>query len=130
MRVKEGLFCVLMLWGKLLHLYSVRPGGPCGESGIEIEVEPWIQFQMVFVDFDHVHFVITFEMNFAEVVLVQEIIRDDQPLVVVAESNGVRTRIQPQVHDSGLERCLRVADVEHSYLPRLERSKQETVAAF
>ena len=80
----------LRLGGKLLHRYSVRPGGPGGEGRVEIEVEARIQFQVVFVDFDHVHLVIALKVDFAEIVLVQEIVGDDQPLVVVSESDRNR----------------------------------------
>ena len=38
------------------------------------------------------HPVIAFEMNFAEIVLVEEVVGDDQSLVVVGQGDVVRTR--------------------------------------
>ena len=51
---------------------------------------------MVFVDFDHVDLVVSLEVDLAEVVLVEEVVGDDQPLVVVGESNRVRAASKPR----------------------------------
>jgi hypothetical protein len=38
---------------------------------------------MVFSDLDHVHFVIAFEVDLAEIVFIEEVVDDNEPFVVV-----------------------------------------------
>src|SRR3954469_19383549 len=104
----------------LLHGNPVRPRRSRGECGVEVHIKPRIQFQMIFEYFDRVNVVIALEMNLSEVVFVEEVVTDHQPLVVIAECNRVRTRIHAQVHNPCLERMFRVAHVEHANLSGLK----------
>ena len=62
---------------------------PCGRAGcregcIEIHVKTLIQLQVIFGNFYYVDVVISFQVNLAEIVLVEKVIGDDQPLVVLS----------------------------------------------
>lgn len=56
---------------------------------------------------NHMDAMVTFEVNLAEIIFVQEIVCHHQPLVVVGKGNRVRARVQSQVDNSCLERMFR-----------------------
>ena len=79
--VAPGLF--------LLHCNPMRARRPGRERVIEIHIEAFVQFQMIFVHIDHMHMMIAFQVNFAEVVFIQKVVDDNQPFVIVGERNRV-----------------------------------------
>ena len=87
-----------------------------------------IEGEVVLEHLDHMHMMVSLEVNLAEVVFIQEVIADDQTLVVVGERDHVRSGVEPQIDDAGLNRMLRIGDVEHSDLARLERREDQAIA--
>ena len=79
-------------------------------------------------DIDHANVMVSFEVDLAKVVLVEEVVAHDQAFVVVAERDHVRPRVRAQVDDAALHWVLRVADVEHADLARLEEAEDQPVA--
>jgi hypothetical protein len=71
----------------------MRTRRSCWEGGVEIQVKTRIQLEMIFEDSDYMHLVVAFKVDFAEVILIQEVIRNDQALVVVGE-HQLETRRQ------------------------------------
>jgi hypothetical protein len=74
----------------LFDCQPVRPGWAGCKRGVEIQTKVLIQDQVIFGDASHVDFVVAFRVDFAETVLVQEVIADDQALFVRSESDVVR----------------------------------------
>src|SRR5215831_10924144 len=85
---------------------------------------------MIFEYLDHSNLVIALEVDLAEIIFVKKVIGNHQPLVVVGESDGVRSGIQPEIHDASLKRRFRVADIKHAHLPCLERREEQAIASF
>src|SRR5262245_47463868 len=101
--------------------------GSCGERGVEIHVEPPVQGEPVPGNADHTNVMVPFQVDLAEVVLVEEVIADDEPRVVVCQRNHVRTRIDAETDDACLDRMLRIGDIEHADLTRLEGCEDQPV---
>jgi len=93
------------------------PRRACRKQRVEVEVESPIQFEAVLVHPDDMHLMIALEVNLPEIIFVEEIVDKHQSLVVISESNRVRTGILAQADDSRLPRMLGIADVQHADLP-------------
>src|SRR5262245_1878729 len=111
-----------------LHRDSMWSRRSRGECGVEVDVEPPVQRELFPGHADHTNMMVPFQMDFAEVVLVQEVIADDEPLVVVGQRNHVRTGVDAEIDDAGLNRVLRIGDIEHADLTRLEGCEDQPVA--
>jgi len=107
-----------------LHRHSVRPRRSGCERVVEVDVEAAVELQAMLEHLDHAHVVIAFEMDLAEVVLVEEVIADDQALVVVGQLNHVRSCIEAEVDDACLDGMLRIADIEHADLTGLKTMRK------
>ncbi len=66
---------------------------------------------------------VALEVDLAEVVLIEEIVGHDQPLVVVGQVDRVRAGVEPEVHHRHLAKAVAVGDVQHAHLSRLERAE-------
>src|SRR5215472_14035142 len=82
----------------------------------------------MFRDLDHVHTVVALEMDFSKIILIQEVVRHHETLVIVCESDVVGTCVHSKIHDARLHRMFGIRYIEHAYLASLERSKDQTVA--
>ena len=105
---------------QLFHLNPMGPRRTGRKCRIEVEVEAPIELEVLARDLDDVYTMIPFEVDLAEVVLVEEIVGDDQAFVVVGKVDIVRPGIDTEVDDGGLHRVLGVAHIEHAHLPGLE----------
>src|SRR6516165_10840555 len=63
----------------LFECHPMWPRRTSGKRRIEIYVEPLVQLQVVALYARHVDFVITFRVDLAEAILVEEVIGDYQP---------------------------------------------------
>jgi hypothetical protein len=69
---------------------------------------PSVPFDPLLV-LDYVDLMVAFKVDFAEVILVQEVVGNDQALVVVGEHDVVRAGIHAQVDDACLDGMLGAA---------------------
>jgi len=65
---------------------AVRACRACCECRIEIELEPRIKNQIVCTYQRDVNFMVAFGMHFAEIVFVQKVVCDDQPLFILSQA--------------------------------------------
>jgi hypothetical protein len=104
----------------------VRARRAGGEGGVEVhDAERLVHGEPAVGDGEDAHLVVTLEVDLAEVVLVEEVVGDDEPAVVVREMDRVRACAQPQAHDRALAEAAAVGDVEHPDLPRLVGAEDE-----
>src|SRR5215831_12406569 len=108
----------------------MRSGGTSRKGGVEVELKTRIQFQHMAVDLNYVNLVVTFEMDLTEVVLVQEVIGSDQPLVVVSQADVVGPGADAQIDDRRLDWMLRVAYIQHPHLSGLEGREEQLVSTL
>lgn len=80
----------------LLHGDPVRSCRVC-ERRIEVELEARIEREAVVGDLDHMDLVIPFEVDLAEVILIEEVIGDHEARVVLGEDDVVRASVQAKV---------------------------------
>jgi hypothetical protein len=78
---------------------------------------------------DYVDLMVAFKVDFAEVILVQEVVGNDQALVVVGEHDVVRAGIRAQVDDACLDGMLGVGYVHHADLPDLSKLRTNAFAS-
>src|SRR5215471_8611273 len=76
---------------------TVRSGWTCPECGIEIQIKVRIDHQVAWRDPSDVHLMISFGVDLAEIVLVQEVVRYYQSLLIFGESDIVRTGRRSQI---------------------------------
>jgi hypothetical protein len=101
---------------------------PRNEGCVEIHVKTLIQLQVIFRDSYYVDVVISFQVNLAEFVLVEEVVGNDRPLVVIGKRNRMRARIPAQADNPCLERMFRVAHIAMGntvLYPRVYRLKSD-----
>ena len=63
--------------------------------------------------------------TFPNVILVEEVVGHHEPLVVVRQVDGVRSRVLPEADDGDLLELLRIRDVEHHDLTGHDRCEDE-----
>src|SRR2546426_6066797 len=83
----------------LFEGHPMRARGTSCKRRIEIELKPGIEREVSVGNLRHVDDVITFRVDLAGLVLVQEIVRDHQAPFVVSECEVVRTRVGAQVQN-------------------------------
>jgi len=76
----------------------MRTSRPCFEGCVEVQFEAGILFQSIMRDFKNVHFVVTFKVNEACSGVVQSVVRDYEPAIVLAHHLVVWTSVVPETH--------------------------------
>ena len=79
-----------------------------GESCVEIELEPRIEFQAIVLHSGHVDSVVALGVHVAEVVFVEEVVADHQPLLIPRQRDVMRPRALTQVERLNQARLLRI----------------------
>ena len=62
------------------------PSRPCRKRRIEIQIESRIHREPIPGHLQHVNMMIPLEVHFPKVVLIEEVVADHQPLIVVGDS--------------------------------------------
>src|SRR5215813_351103 len=69
----------------LLDRDPVRASRPGRKGSVEVEIEPRIEHKVVVCNPGHVNLMVAFSVDLAEVVFVQEVVADDEPLLIRRE---------------------------------------------
>ena len=112
----------------LLHCDAVGAGGACFEGGVEVQFEARVLGDGVVRDFEDVDFVVAFEVNDALLVLIEEVVRDDEAFVIVAQNDVVGSSIGAEADNGYLLEMEAVCGIEHDHLPSHEGTYDEPVA--
>jgi excisionase family DNA binding protein len=80
---------------RLLGGDPVRTGRAGRKGGIEVQIEPRVQFQPVPFHLDDVDLVVAFVVHLSEIVLIQEVVGHHQPFAIFREVYVVRPAPAP-----------------------------------
>src|SRR5262245_16282075 len=100
-----------------LERQAMRPGRTGLERGVEIEIKTRIENEPVPEDARHVHLSVAVTMHLAEVVLVEEIVRHDEPSLVARQRQVVGPRVWSEVERREQAWVSRVRRIEHGHEP-------------
>src|SRR5262245_5396526 len=95
---------------RLLHRNAVRACRVL-ERRVEVELKTRIERQRIVGDLDHMHFMISFEVDFAKIILVEKVIGDHQALVILSEGDVVRASVHPKVDNGLLHEAVRLRPI-------------------
>src|SRR5258708_31314620 len=81
---------------ELFHRDPVGTRRTGGKGGVEVECEPRVLGEGIVRDLDDTHLVVAFIVNDARGVLVEEVVRDHQAIVVAAQDQVVWSGVRAE----------------------------------
>src|SRR5262249_42850591 len=114
----------------LFHGEAVGTSGPRGECRVEVEVKSLVLGKSIVRDIDHSNLMVAFKVNETRIILVQEVIRNHESLVVAAQYEVVRSGVFTKADNRQLFQIGTVRGVEQADLPGLEQAENQPVAAL
>ena len=98
--------------GASLHPDPVGTRRPVANAVLKsITWNAGIDREALLLHVEHVHLVVAVQMDFPDAILVEEVVGHHEPLVVVREMDGVRSRVLPEADDGDLRELLRIREM-------------------